>query len=70
MHFDEIVVYSTPGWPRYVFPWIFFGFSRTVEAYQKKFEIFFKSYKENKLVNSISGNDKHECKFYDSLDQW
>jgi len=46
------------------------GFSRTAEACQKKFEIVFKSYKEDKLANSVLGNDKYECKFYDSLDQW
>ena len=46
------------------------GFSRTAEACRKKFETVFKSYKEDKLANSVSGNDRHECKFYDSLDQW
>ena len=45
------------------------GFSRTTERYRKKFDIF-KFYKEDKLANSISGNNRHECKFYDSLDQW
>jgi hypothetical protein len=46
------------------------GFSHIAEACRKKFEMVFKSYKEDKLVNSISGNDRHECKFYNSLDQW
>ena len=46
------------------------GFSRTIEGCRKKFENIFKSYKEEKLANSISGNNTHECKFYDSLDQW
>ena len=45
------------------------GFSRTTEGCRKKFENIFKSYKEDKLANSISGNNRHECKFYDSLDQ-
>ena len=43
------------------------GFSRTAEGCRKNFENIFKSYK---LANSISRNNKHECKFYDSLDQW
>jgi hypothetical protein len=46
------------------------GFSHIAEACRKKFEMVFKSYKEDKLVNSISRNDRHECKFYNSLDQW
>ena len=45
-------------------------FSRIAEGCRKKFENIFKSYKKDKLANSISGNNKHECKFYDSLDQW
>ena len=43
-------------------------FSHTAEAYRKIFDIVFNSYKEDKLANSVSGNDRHECKFYDSLD--
>jgi hypothetical protein len=46
------------------------GFSRTAETCQKKFETVFKQYKEDKLTNSISGNDRHECKFYDLIDHW
>lgn len=46
------------------------GFSRTAEACRKKFEMVFKQYKEDKLANSISGNGRHECKFYDSIDHW
>jgi hypothetical protein len=46
------------------------GFSRTAEACRKKFETVFKQYKEDKLANSVSGNDRHECKFYDSIDHW
>ena len=46
------------------------GFSCIAEGCRKKFENIFKSYKEDKLANSISGNNRHECKFYDSLDQW
>ena len=44
------------------------GFSHTTEGCRKKFEKIFKSYKEDKLANSISGKNRHECKFYDSLD--
>ena len=46
------------------------GFSRTTKGCRKKFENIFRSYKEDKLANSICGNNKHECKFYDPLDQW
>ena len=46
------------------------GFSHTAQGCRKKFENIFKSYKEDKLANSISENNRHECKFYDSLDQW
>ena len=45
-------------------------FSRTAEACRKKFKTVFKQYKEDKLANSISGNDWHECKFYDSIVHW
>ena len=45
-------------------------FSRMAEACQKKFEMVFKPYKEDKLANSVLGNDRHECKFYDSIDYW
>jgi hypothetical protein len=37
------------------------GFSRTAEACWKKFEIVFKWYKEDKLANSILGNDSIDC---------
>jgi hypothetical protein len=43
------------------------GFSHTADACRKKFETVFKQYKDDKLANSISRNDWHECKFYDYL---
>ena len=46
------------------------GFFCIVEACRKKSQTVFKSYKENKLANLVSENNRHECKFYDSLDQW
>jgi len=27
-------------------------------------------YKTNKLANGISRKERHECKFYESIDQW
>jgi hypothetical protein len=45
-------------------------FSRTTEVCRKKFETFFKQYKEEKFANSIPGNDRHKCKFYDAIDHW
>jgi hypothetical protein len=45
-------------------------FNRTNEACQKKFEKIFKAYKDNKMANGISGNDCHERKFYDAMDEW
>ena len=42
------------------------GFSRMAKACRKKFKSDFKQYKEDKLANSILGNDRHECMFYDS----
>ncbi len=30
----------------------------------------FKQYKTNKLTIDISRDERHECKFYESIDQW
>jgi hypothetical protein len=49
---------------------IIHGFSCTAEACQKKFEIVFKLYKEDKFANLVSGNDRRECRSYNFLDQW
>jgi len=34
-------------------------------AIKKKFNNLFKIYKEDKLANNISGESRHECKYYD-----
>jgi len=44
--------------------------NKTAKACRKKFNSFYKLYKEEKLANGISGADYHVCKFYDSFDQW
>ena len=44
--------------------------NRTAEACKKKSNSLYKLYKEDKLVNGISGSDRRTCKFYDSFDQW
>jgi hypothetical protein len=46
------------------------GLNRSVEACKKKFNTLFKQYKVDKMANSVSGEGHHECKFYDSTDQW
>lgn len=45
-------------------------FTRTSQACRKKFEKIFKAYKEDKMANQISGNDRHESKFYEAMDEW
>ena len=47
-------------------PWIFFILLKHVE---RSLRFFFKSYKKDKIANLDLKNDRHECKFYDSLDQ-
>jgi hypothetical protein len=46
------------------------GLNRSTEACKKKFNTLFKQYKVDKMANSVSGEGRHECKFYDSIDQW
>lgn len=46
------------------------GLNRTPEACKKKFNSIFKQYKVDKMSNGVSGERWHECKFYDSIDQW
>lgn len=36
---------------------------------RKKFKTIFDAYKENKMANSIYGNNRQNDKFYDSLDE-
>jgi hypothetical protein len=45
------------------------GFIRTIEAC-KKFNMLFKQYKIDKIANNILREENHECKFYESIDQW
>jgi hypothetical protein len=45
-------------------------FTRTIETCKKKFNLLFKQYKTNKLVNGILGEERHERKFYEPIDQW
>ncbi len=46
------------------------GFSRFSIAYKWKFNVIHKQYKDDKIANGISSNDRHECPFYDALDYW
>jgi hypothetical protein len=45
-------------------------FNRTAMACRKKFKTIFDAYKEDKMANGISGNNRQESKFYDALDEW
>jgi hypothetical protein len=45
------------------------GLNKSAEACKKKFNTLFKQYKVDKMANSVSGEGRHECKFYDSIDQ-
>ncbi len=45
-------------------------FRRTSEECNKKFNLLFKVYKIDKLTNDISREEMHECKFYESIDQF
>jgi hypothetical protein len=47
-----------------------FEFRRTSEVCNKKFNLLFKLYKIDKLTNDISMEEMHECKFYESIDQF
>ena len=44
-------------------------FNRTSLACKKKFMAIFKAYKEDKMANGISGNDRHESKYYEVMDE-
>ena len=46
------------------------GLNWTPKACKKKFNSIFKQYKVDKMSNIVSGERRHECKFYDSIDQW
>ena len=44
-------------------------FNRSVTACRKKHENLFKAYKEDKMTNGISGNARHESKFFDVMNE-
>ena len=46
------------------------GLNRTAEACKKKFNVLYKQYRLDKMVNRVSGSDRHEYKFYNTFDQW
>ena len=43
---------------------------KSLVAIKKKFNILFKAYKEDKLANNVSGESRHECKYYDQFESW
>ena len=45
-------------------------FNRTATVCRKKFTQVFVAYKEDKLANGISGNNRQEKKFYEVMDKW
>ena len=49
---------------------VILGLNRTAESCKKKFNVFYKQYEFDKIVNGVSGSYHHECKFYDAFDQW
>jgi hypothetical protein len=46
------------------------GFSKTPISFKHKFNPIYKQYKDDKITNEISSNDRHEYPFYDALDSW
>ncbi len=44
------------------------GLSKTPITYKRKFNSISKQFKDDKIVNKVSSNDRHECPFYDALD--
>jgi hypothetical protein len=48
-------------------PWFFKDFRITCK---QKFNAIYKQYKNDKIANGISGNDRHECPSYDALNSW
>lgn len=45
-------------------------FSKSSVGYKKIFLHFLSNTKERKVANEVLGNDRHERKFYKSIDQW
>jgi len=50
-----------------VYTFLFFMDSNCLH---QKFNAIYKQYKDDKIADEISGNDRHECPFYDALDIW
>lgn len=46
------------------------NFKKTPKACKSKFNDVYKAYKDDKQANSISGESRHTCKFYDAMDSW
>ena len=46
------------------------NFKKTPKACKSKFNDVYKAYKDDKQANNISGESRHTCKFYDSMDAW
>jgi hypothetical protein len=42
------------------------GFSRIPIICNQKFNAIYKQYKDDKIANGISSNDRHGCPFYDA----
>ena len=45
-------------------------FNPSVTSCRKKHENLFKTSKEDKMANGISGNAHHESKFFNAIDEW
>ena len=45
-------------------------FKKSYVVCRKKFDSLFKTYKEDKMANTISGESRHESKFYDQFNTW
>ena len=45
-------------------------FNQSTTTCRKKHENLFKAYKEDKMTNGISGNARHESKFFNIMDEW
>ena len=43
---------------------------KNTKACKSKFNEVFQAYKDGKQANSISGEARHTCKFYDAMDTW
>lgn len=46
------------------------GFSRSSVTCKKEYFTFSKQYRGEKLASGVLDNEQHECKCYESMDQW